>query len=124
MHKINLASKLSQFQEHWSPKIVAELNGQHVKLVKFAGEFVWHKHDDEDELFLVISGAFAMHYREEGAERVIDLSPGEFLVVPRGVEHRPAAEAEVSVLLFEPISTANTGNATESALTVSNPGWL
>ncbi len=124
MHKINLASKFSQFHEHWSPRIVAELNGQHVKLVKFAGDFVWHKHEAEDELFLVVDGTFTMHYREDGAELAMDLSPGEFLVVPRGVEHRPAASSEVSVLLFEPSSTANTGNVTESALTVSNPDWL
>jgi mannose-6-phosphate isomerase-like protein (cupin superfamily) len=111
MRKVRIAEKLAAFQEHWKPKVVGELNGQQVKLVKFEGDFVWHHHDHEDELFLVIRGSFRMDYRDEaGAEQSIDLSPGEFLIVPRGVEHRPCAAAEVEVLLFEPASTLNTGN--------------
>jgi mannose-6-phosphate isomerase-like protein (cupin superfamily) len=104
--KVNLAEKLSLFSEYWSPKIVGELNGQHVKLVKLQGEFVWHHHDEEDELFLVVDGRFRMEFRD----REVWLEEGEFIVVPRGVEHRPVAEEEVSVLLFEPASTLNTGN--------------
>ena len=106
MRKFDLREKLAQFSEIWSPRIVAELNGQHVKLVKLLGEFVWHHHNDEDELFLVISGRFRMEFRDH-AEWVEE---GELLVVPRGVEHRPVAESEAHVLLFEPASTLNTGN--------------
>jgi mannose-6-phosphate isomerase-like protein (cupin superfamily) len=105
--KITLAHKFAQFSEPWSPKIVAELNGQHVKLVKFKGEFVWHQHEHEDELFQVVRGAFRMEFRD----RVVELSEGEMIVVPRGVEHRPVADEEVCVLLFEPVSTVNTGSA-------------
>jgi mannose-6-phosphate isomerase-like protein (cupin superfamily) len=104
--KVNLREKLSQFSDHWNPRIAGELNGQQVKLVKFQGEFVWHHHDNEDELFLVVEGRFRMDFRD----RQIWLEEGEFLVVPHGVEHRPVAEQEVSVLLFEPASTLNTGN--------------
>lgn len=107
MHKINLAEKFSQFSDHWSPKITAELNGQHVKLVKFRGEFVWHQHEHEDELFFVVRGAFRMEFRD----RQIELREGEMIVVPRGVEHRPVAEEEVCVMLFEPAATVNTGSA-------------
>lgn len=111
MQKVRLAEKLGLFHEHFSPKIVGELNGQHVKLVKFQGEFVWHHHDREDEMFLVLHGGFRMDYRDEsGVERCIDLNEGEFLIVPRGVEHRPWAEREVHILLFEPAGTLNTGN--------------
>ena len=125
MHKINLAEKFNQFSNHWSPKIVAELNGQHVKLVKFSGEFVWHRHEAEDELFLVVEGEFEMQHRDSaGQTHSIHLTPGEFLVVPRGVEHRPVAENEVSVLLFEPVGTLNTGTAIASPLTVDNPQQL
>ena len=106
MDKVNLREKLSQFGEPWSPKIVGELNGQQVKLVKFVGEFLWHHHDNEDELFLVIKGRFRMEFRD----RHVWLEEGEFLVVPRGVEHRPVADEEAHVLLFEPASTLNTGN--------------
>ena len=106
IEKINLASKLALFSEHWSPKVIAELNGQQVKLVKLAGEFVWHHHEEEDELFLVLEGKLRMEFRD----RAVLLEPGELIVVPRGVEHRPCAEEEVSVLLFEPGSTLNTGN--------------
>ena len=104
--KVNLREKLTLFHDHWSPKVVGELNGQHVKVVKFQGEFVWHKHDHEDELFLVIKGRFRMEYRD----RHVWLEEGEFLIVPRGVEHRPVAEEEVHVLLFEPSGTLNTGD--------------
>ena len=106
--KANIAEKLALFDEHWSPKVVGELNGQEVKLVKFLGEFVWHHHDDEDEMFLVIDGRFRMEFRD----REVWIERGEFIVVPRGVEHRPVAEVEVSVMLFEPASTLNTGNVT------------
>jgi mannose-6-phosphate isomerase-like protein (cupin superfamily) len=118
MQKVNLAEKLALFPEHWSPKIAGELNGQQVKLVKFLGEFVWHHHDTEDELFLVMRGGFRMDYRDgDGRECAIDLHEGEFLIVPRGVEHRPVAAEEVHVMLFEPASTLNTGNV-RGAMTV------
>ena len=103
--KVNIAEKLSLFSDHWSPKIVGGLNGQHVKLVKLLGEFVWHHHDEEDELFLVVDGCFR-------------IEESEFVVVPRGVEHRPVAEEKVSVLLFEPAATLNTGNVKDE-MTVS-----
>ena len=119
MPKINLAEKLARFSDHWSPKIVAALNGQHVKLVKFRGEFVWHHHALEDELFLVVHGSFRMEFRE----RVVELSEGELLVVPRGVEHRPVADEEVSVLLFEPAATVNTGS-NPGEKTVVAPEWI
>jgi mannose-6-phosphate isomerase-like protein (cupin superfamily) len=106
MEKINLAEKLALFSTYWQPKVVGELNGQQVKLVKFKGEFVWHHHDHEDELFLVVEGRFRMELRD----RSIELEAGELLVVPRGVEHRPVADEEASVLLFEPAGTLNTGN--------------
>ena len=109
MEKINLASKLALFSDHWSPKVIADLNGQQVKLVKFEGEFVWHHHDHEDELFLVLDGRFRMDFRD----RQVWIERGEMIVVPRGVEHRPVAESEVHVLLFEPASTLNTGNQVE-----------
>lgn len=106
MNKVNIAQKLSLFDEQWSPKIVGELNGQYVKLVKFQGPFVWHHHDDEDEMFLVVKGRFRMEY-EQGSEWIEE---GEFVIVPRGVEHRPVADEETHVLLFEPASTLNTGH--------------
>lgn len=120
MQKINLAEKLALFSEHWNPRIAGELNGQQVKLVKFQGEFVWHHHDAEDELFLVVHGSFRMDYREGSEERAIDLHAGEFLIMPRGVEHHPVADQEVHVLLFEPDSTLNTGNV-RSSRTVDHP---
>lgn len=113
MHKINIAEKLALFSDHWNPRIVGELNGQHVKLVKFQGEFVWHKHDHEDELFYVVKGSFRMEFRD----RTVVLSENELLIVPRGVEHRPVAEEEVCVLLFEPATTLNTGDAENNELT-------
>jgi mannose-6-phosphate isomerase-like protein (cupin superfamily) len=106
MQKVNLSEKLAQFSDQWKPKIVGELNGQQVKLVKFQGPFVWHHHDHEDELFLVVKGRFRMEFRD----RHVWLEEGEFLIVPRGVEHRPVAEEEAHVLLFEPATTLNTGN--------------
>jgi mannose-6-phosphate isomerase-like protein (cupin superfamily) len=106
MDKINILEKFALFNEHWSPKILGELNGQQVKLAKFKGEFVFHKHDNEDELFMVIKGKFRMEYRD----KTVDVNEGEILIVPRGVEHKPVAEEEVWVLLFEPASTLNTGN--------------
>src|SRR5881392_3469178 len=108
MNKININDKLSLFSDYWNPRIVAELNGQHVKLVKLKGEFVWHKHDDEDEMFYVLKGILKMEFRD----KTIEIGEQEFLVVPKGVEHRPVAEEEVSVMLFEPASTLNTGNVT------------
>ena len=114
MEKVNLREKFSLFSEHWKPKIVGDLNGQQVKLVKFAGPFVWHRHEAEDELFLVVEGRFRMEFRD----RSVWLEKGEFLIVPRAVEHRPVAEEEVQVLLFEPASTLNTGNA-QSELTAA-----
>ena len=104
--KVSLDKKFALFSDRWSPKIVGELNGQHVKLVRLLGEFVWHHHDNEDELFLVHRGRLRMEFRD----RVVELSPGELLIVPRGVEHRPVADEEVEVVLFEPASTLNTGN--------------
>jgi mannose-6-phosphate isomerase-like protein (cupin superfamily) len=106
MDKVNIAEKLSQFTEQWSPKIVGELNGQYVKLVKFQGPFVWHHHDNEDEMFLVVKGSFVMKFRDGD----VTLNAGEFIVVPRGVEHMPVAEEEAHVMLFEPKTTLNTGN--------------
>ena len=113
MDKVNVREKLALFSDHWHPRVVAELNGQHVKLVKFQGEFVWHDHADEDEMFFVVRGQFRMEFRD----RSIPLSEGEFLVVPRGVEHRPVAEKEVEVMLFEPAGIKHTGDV-ESELTV------
>jgi mannose-6-phosphate isomerase-like protein (cupin superfamily) len=106
MEKVNIAEKLSLNDDHYVPRIVGELNGQYVKVVKFLGPFVWHHHENEDEMFLVIRGNLRIELRD----RVIDLEPGEFLIVPRGVEHRPVAEEEVHVVLFEPAATLNTGD--------------
>lgn len=106
MDTVNLSEKLRQFSDFWNPRVVGELNGQHVKLVKVRGEFVWHHHDVEDELFLVIHGRLDMHLRD----RIVPIHEGEFFIVPRGVEHKPVAEAEAHILLFEPMSTLNTGN--------------
>lgn len=113
MDKVSLAEKLALINDHWRPRLVGELNGQHVRLVKFRGPFVWHSHAAEDEMFLVLRGRFRMEFRD----RSIDLAEGEFLIVPRGVDHRPVAEEEVSVMLFEPAGTVNTGSAETSAYT-------
>jgi mannose-6-phosphate isomerase-like protein (cupin superfamily) len=119
MHKVNLRQTFALFSETWSPKVVGELNGQQVKLVKLLGEFVWHHHDQEDELFLVVRGRFRMEFRD----RHVDLEEGEFLIVPRGVEHRPVAAEEAHVLLFEPATTLNTGDV-RNARTVEHPERL
>ena len=116
MNKINLREKFSFINDHWNPRIAAELNGQYVKLVKFQGPFTWHHHETEDELFMVVKGRFRMEYREDGVETSELVEAGELIVVPRGVEHRPVADDECEVLLFEPVSTLNTGN-TENELT-------
>ncbi len=110
MEKVNLQAKFARFNEHWSPKIVGEVNDSYVKLVKFTGEFVWHHHDIEDELFFVVKGTLRMKFREAGREREVVVQPGEFVIVPRGVEHMPIADEEVQVMLLEPKSTLNTGN--------------
>ncbi|HEY5745740.1 MAG TPA: cupin domain-containing protein [Chryseolinea sp.] len=106
MQKVNIQEKLATFSDYWNPRIVGELNGQHVKAVKVKGEFVWHHHDHEDELFLVIKGKLKMEFRE----KTVEVNPGEFIIVPHGIEHRPVADEEVEMLLFEPASTLNTGN--------------
>jgi len=106
MNKVNIDEKLSLFSEHWDPKIVGELNGQYVKLVKFKDEFVWHRHDNEDEMFFVLKGKFNMEYRD----KTVEINENEFVIVPRGVEHRPVAPEEVSVMLFEPKTIVNTGD--------------
>lgn len=107
MDVINLADKLAQFSDHWNPRIVAELNGQHVRLAKLEGGFVWHAHEHEDEAFLVLSGVLTIEFRDKSVE----LREGEMIVVPRGVEHRPVAHDECAVMLFEPASVVNTGTA-------------
>ena len=119
VNKVNLREKLALFGEQWSPKVVGELNGQQVKLVKFKGQFVWHNHDGEDELFLVVRGRFRMEFRD----RHVWLEEGEFLIVPRGVEHRPVADEEAHVLLFEPATTLNTGDV-RNERTVDLPGRI
>ena len=103
---VNLAEKLRSFTEPWVPKVVAELNGQYVKVVKFKGEYVWHRHVDEDEMFMVLRGRIRVHLRDG----VVELNQGEFCVIPRGVEHKPVADQTAEVLLFEPATTRNTGN--------------
>ncbi len=106
MERVNIQEKFSRISAYWQPRVAGELNGQQVKLVKFLGPFVWHHHDNEDELFLVVRGRMLMEFRD----RVVPVGEGEFIIVPRGVEHRPVAEEEVHVVLFEPASTLNTGN--------------
>lgn len=106
MDKVNISDKFGEFDDYYNPRIIGELNGQHVKAVKLKGEFIWHHHEKEDELFLVIKGKLKMEFRE----KKVELNPGEFIIVPRGIEHKPVAEDEVHILLFEPDSTLNTGN--------------
>jgi mannose-6-phosphate isomerase-like protein (cupin superfamily) len=106
MDKVNLSEKFGHIRDHWNPRVAGELNGQMVKLVKFIGEFVWHKHDHEDELFLVVQGEFDMEFRD----KTVTIGEGEFIIVPKGVEHRPVARTECSVMLFEPATTLNTGD--------------
>ena len=115
MEKVNLAEKLATFSDYFNPRIVGELNGQEVKLVKFQGEFIWHHHDHEDELFYVVKGSFDMHTRD----KVVTVNAGEFLIMPRGIEHKPVATEEVEIMLFEPATTLNTGNI-ENEMTVKN----
>src|SRR4029079_1193131 len=112
MEVINVAAKLSSFDDLWHQRLIAELNGQHVKLVKLQGTFIWHHHDHEDELFMVISGRLKMEFRDRqsGSENQVWLEPGELIVVPRGVEHRPHADEVTSIMLFEPATTLATGN--------------
>jgi mannose-6-phosphate isomerase-like protein (cupin superfamily) len=119
MDKVNLVQKFSLFQEYWSPKITGELNDSYIKLVKLKGEFVWHHHDTEDELFLVIKGRLLIKLRD----RDIFLEEGEFVIIPRGVEHLPIAEEEAHVLLLEPKTTLNTGNVRDEK-TLLNPEWI
>lgn len=104
--KVNVREKMTMFHDYWNPRIVGGLNGQHVKLVKFQGAFVWHKHDDEDEMFYVLKGKFRMEFRDH----TVDLKENEFIIVPKGIEHRSVADKEVEVMLFEPASTINTGD--------------
>ena len=119
MNKVNLEQKLGLFSETWNPRIVGELNGQHVKLAKLKGEFVWHSHAEQDELFLVLSGDLAIELRD----RTVTLEPGELFIVPRGVEHRPVARGGAHVLLFEPVGTRNTGGL-RNERTVDAPEWI
>jgi mannose-6-phosphate isomerase-like protein (cupin superfamily) len=113
MQKVNLSEKFALINEHWRPKVVGELNGQEVKLVKLQGEFPWHHHEHEDEMFMAMKGSFRIEFRD----KIVELSEGEFLIVPRGVEHRPVAENEVEVLLFEPAQLLNTGNVEDEQFT-------
>jgi mannose-6-phosphate isomerase-like protein (cupin superfamily) len=106
--KVNIKDALSSFNDHWNPRIIGELNGQQVKAAKLKGEFVFHHHDDEDEMFMVISGTLKMALEDE----TISINPGEFIIIPKGVDHKPIADDEVCLLLFEPASTLNTGNVT------------
>ena len=119
MDVVNIAEKLATIEDHWNPRIAAELNGQAVKLARLKGEFVWHHHEEEDELFFVVSGTLRMCFRD----RDVSIRPGEFLVVPRGVEHKPVADEEVEVMLFEPVSTLNTGNR-RNERTIESPERL
>jgi mannose-6-phosphate isomerase-like protein (cupin superfamily) len=119
MGKINLKEKLSMFSEHWSPKIVAEMNDYHIKLVKIKGDFVWHNHDDTDEVFIVIEGKMKIEFEE----KIVELNEGEMYVVPKGVDHKPFAESECKIMIIEPSGVVNTGNI-ESNLTASNDVWI
>ena len=105
MKKINISQKLAQFNDHWNPRIIGELNKQHIKLAKIKGEFIWHKHDDEDEMFLVLKGTLKIEFRD----RTETIQENEIIIVPKGVEHKPIADQEVSIMLFEPVTTINTG---------------
>jgi len=111
--KVNLGEAFAGITEHWRPKVVGALNGQEVKLAKFKGEFIWHQHEHEDELFLGVKGRFRLEFRD----RTVEIGPGDFIIVPRGVEHRPVADEEVEVLMFEPANTRNTGNVLHEAYT-------
>ncbi len=115
MNKVNISDKLAMFGDYYNPRIVGELNGQHVKLAKLLGDFVWHKHENEDELFYVLEGELKMEFRD----KTVTINKDEFLIVPRGIEHRPVAEKEVAIMLFEPATTLNTGD-TKGELTREN----
>ena len=119
MDKVNLQEKLAMFSEHWSPRVVGELNGQQVKLAKLKGEFIWHRHENEDEMFLILKGTLVIRMRD----REVALQQGEMYIVPRGVEHLPVADDEVHVLLFEPIGTLNTGDVRDDR-TVDRPSTI
>lgn len=119
LRKVDLVETLTRIDEHWSPRIVGEVNDQHVKLAKIRGTFDWHQHENEDELFLVLHGTLVMRLRD----REVTLEPGTMFIVPRGVEHQPHAEEEVHILLFEPATTRNTGNVTTER-TIESPEWL
>jgi len=116
LEKVKLSEKFAAFSDHWRPKVVGELNAQEVKIVKFLGQFVWHRHEAEDEMFLVWRG----HFRVEFRDRVVELGPGELLVVPRGVEHRTVAEEEAEVIVFAPVATRNTGDVVDPIFTAPN----
>ncbi len=116
MNKVSLEEKLASVTEYWQPKIVGELNGQHVKIAKLKGSFVWHHHENEDELFMVVKGKLKIHLKD----KTVQLNEGEFFIVPRGVEHKPAAEEEVHLMLFEPAGTLNTGNV-QNEMTIPDP---
>jgi mannose-6-phosphate isomerase-like protein (cupin superfamily) len=118
MDKVNLRETLASFSEHWQPRIVGALNGQEVKIAKIQGEFVWHHHENEDEMFLVVHGAITLQLRD----RDVHLGEGEMFIVPRGVEHRPVAEQEAHILLFEPAGTLNTGNLRNERTYEAKPG--
>ncbi|MDQ3021718.1 MAG: cupin domain-containing protein [Bacteroidota bacterium] len=119
MNVININEKLEKFSDYFNPRIITELNGQHVKVGKFKGDFVWHSHKDEDELFFVIKGKFFMDFRD----KTVELNEGEMLLVPKGIEHKPRADEEVHVMLFEPASTLNTGDV-ENELTKKELEWI
>ena len=119
MQKVNLPEKLEKIKDHWHPRIAGELNGQHVKLAKLKGEFVWHKHEEEDEMFLILEG----HLRVEFRDHSVELDKGEFIIVPKGIEHRPVAENECSVMLFEPAGAINTGDKKDE-LTRDELEWI
>ena len=119
MEKVNFDQKFALFNEQWKPKIVGELNGQRVKLVKIEGSFVWHQHENEDELFLVVKGKMRLEFRDSA----VDIYEGELIIVPRGIEHRPVADEECHILIFEPVSTLNTGNV-QDEFTVAEPEWI
>lgn len=120
IQKINLKEKFSLFNDYWHPRIAGELNQQQVKLAKIKGEFDWHKHDHEDELFLVIKGSFNMEMRD----KTLNIQEGEFIIIPKGIEHRPVAKEEAHILLFEPSTTVNTGNQRDSDLTKHKLDWI
>jgi len=119
MEKVNLDQKFSLFKEHWKPKIVGELNGHHVKLAKIEGPFVWHQHENEDELFLVVKGKMHLEF----SNSTVEVDEGEFIIVPRGTMHCPVADKECHILIFEPASTLNTGNI-QDEFTVAKPEWI